>query len=162
MDASAVRHLRRDLQSLALDLGGTNRMRQPLLRIAREVLAPSINQNFEVGGRPTAWRATASGMRYRSARGGGSGPLVVTGKLKRSASALARFKVRKNVMTYGNFPNRSWYAAVHDSDEISQKANIPSRPFALIQQEDEAAIGRIFMDWVESRVNAHLRRVYLS
>jgi phage gpG-like protein len=158
VDDSAVKHLHRDLQRLALDIGGTNRMREPLLRVAREVLSPSIEENFRVGGRPK-WARVDQGSTYRTGRRGGP-PLDVTGTLKRAATAFARFQVRNNTMTYGNFPPSAWYAVVHDNAAISAKAGIPNRPFALIQKEDEPAIGRVFMEWLEDKVDQHVKRVY--
>ena len=159
MDTSALQLLHRDLQGLALDIAGANRFRQPLLDSAVEILSPSIAQNFEVGGRPQSWESAESGTPYRKSHGGG-GPLNVTGKLKRSATAAARFKVRNNQLTYGDFPQSTWYAVVHDNADISEKAHIPNRPFALIQKEDESEIAKIFMDWLEYKVNQHLRWYY--
>ena len=93
MDNRALLLLDKDVQALATDLAGTNRMRQPLLDSAREVLAPSINKNFQVGGRPKRWAHPSPISTYRLLKGGvDSPPLWVTGKMKRAAGALARFK----------------------------------------------------------------------
>jgi len=163
MDTRVLRALNKDLQDLALDFAGSNRMRQPLLKIARNVLAPSIDKNFAVGGRPNKWAQVGTST-YRAKKGdrqGSSSPLWVTGKMKRSAGALARFRVSSNKLTYGNFPTTLWYAVVHDNAELAAKAKIPQRPFALIQSEDISDSLRIFGDWVEDRVNANIKRVYV-
>ena len=163
MDTRALRALNKDMQDLALDFAGSNRMRQPLLKIAREVLSPSIRKNFASGGRPDKWDQVGTST-YRASKGDRSGtspPLWVTGKMKRSASAFARFRVSKNELTYGNFPSTVWYAIVHDDAKLAKRANIPQRPFALLQPRDITDSLRIFGDWVEQRVNANIKRIYV-
>ena len=164
MDTRVLRAFNKDMQDLALDLAGTNRMRQPLLKIGREVLSPSINRNFAVGGRPNRWEqvGTSSYRRQKGDKTGTSPPLWVTGKMKRSARAFARFRVFKNELTYGNFPNSVWYALVHDDAKLAKRANIPQRPFALIQlPEDADDAVRILWKWYEDRVNANIKRFYI-
>ncbi len=161
VDDRALNMFSGDLRALSRDLAGANRMRQPLLKIAKEVLAPSIDKNFKVGGRPKRWKASSPISTYRLKTGGEGEPtLWVTGKMKNAASKLARFKVRENTMTYGYFPAKLWYAMVHDSASVSARANIPHRPFALIQAEDIPKMERILMDWVETRVNRNIRLHY--
>ncbi len=161
VDDRALNMFSRDLADLSRDLAGTNRMRQPLLDIAKEVLAPSIDKNFKVGGRPTRWKASSPISTYRLEKDGEGEPtLWVTGKMKRAAKALARFKVKNNTMTYGYFPAKLWYAMVHDSASVSARANIPHRPFALIQADDIPKMERILMDWVERRVSRNIRLRY--
>ena len=151
------------MQKLALDLAGSNRLRQPLIKIGREVLAPSIGQNFAVGGRPKKWQQTGT-SHYREEHGDPGGedpPLWVTGKMKRAASAFARFHVKKNELTYGYFPATLWYAKVHDDAASAAKADIPQRPFALIQlPRDSNAAVDILWKWYEQRINANIKLFY--
>ncbi len=161
VDDRALGMFSRDLADLGRDLAGANSMKQPLLDIAREVLAPSIDKNFKVGGRPSRWERSSPISAYRTLKGGESEPtLWVTGKMKRAASAFARFKVRENTMTYGYFPPTLWYAMVHDSASVSARANIPHRPFALIQADDIPKMGDILMDWIEKQVSRNIRLHY--
>ncbi len=160
IDDRAIRLFRKDLQDMARDLAGTNRMRQPLLDSAKEVLIPSFNKNFQVGGRPR-WEPSVPISTYRiEKKASGSPTLWVTGKMKKAATRMARFKVLENKMTYGYFPPTVWYAMVHDSDVLATRAKIPTRPFALIQPEDVDDITRIFMRWYESMVNKHIKFFY--
>lgn len=159
IDSTSLPMFSSDIQGLAEDFGRRGAMRQPLLRSAREVLSPSIGANFDAGGRPP-WDPVIPDSSYRKKLGGGGGPLSVTGKLQKSAEAFARWHVADNVLTYGNFPSSTWFAVVHDSEDVAAKANIPARPFALIQEEDIAPIGDIFMDWVEEKVGDHIRLRY--
>ncbi len=161
VDDRALNMFSGDLQALSRDLAGTNRMREPLQEIAKEVLAPSIDKNFKVGGRPKRWKQSSPVSTYRTQKKGEDEPtLWVTGKMKRAASALKRFKVRENTLTYGYFPPTLWYAMVHDSASSSTRANIPHRPFALIQPDDVPKMERILMDWVEKRVSRNIRLRY--
>ncbi len=160
MDDRALNLLEKDLRDLSRDLAGANRMRQPLLEIAKEVLIPSINKNFQVGGRPKRWESVSPISTYRTAHPGGGPPLWVTGKMKSAATKMARFKIKNNVMTYGYFPPTVWYAMVHDQASVARAANIPHRPFALIQAEDIPKIERIMMRWYEKMVNKHIRLRY--
>lgn len=164
MDTRVLRAFDKDMQDLAMDLAGSNRMRQPLLKIGKEVLAPSIKRNFAVGGRPNKWAQVGTSS-YRDKKGdksGGSPPLWVTGKLKRAASSFARFKVKENELTYGYFPSSTWFAIVHDNAKIAKKADIPQRPFALIQHpKDSNDAMEILWDWYEDQINANIKRIYV-
>lgn len=158
-DASRVtRMVNRDMQRLAEDISKKRTMRELLLEIAYDVLSPSIAQNFQVGGRPDSWQPSKPDSQYRKSHGGGAGPLVVTRRLSDSAKAKARWKVNANVLTYGYFPARSWYALVHDQG--SETANIPQRPFALIQESDANEIQERTGIWIEKKVNEHIRLRY--
>ena len=162
MDTRALRHFARDADGLALSLAGKNRMRQPLLKIGREVMSPSIERNFAVGGRPNKWEQSGT-SRYRESKGdrsGSSSPLWVTGKLKRSAGAFARWRVRSNELTYGYFPITSWHAVVHDKG--SSKAQVPQRAFALFQPQDMNDARDILWEWFEDKINLHIKRIYFS
>ncbi len=159
MDDRALQLFAADMRGMAADIAGTNRMRRPLLEIAKEVLIPSINKNFAAGGRPKRWEPALPISQYRTQHGGGP-TLWVTGKMKKAATRMARFKVKNNVMTYGNFPPTVWFAMVHDQADIARRANVPHRPFALIQKEDIPKIERIMMRWYEKMVNRHIRLKY--
>lgn len=187
LNKNAVRTLARDMQKLALDLAGTSNLRKPFEKIRDEVAIPSIDQNFARQGRPRKWpildpetiewRLKKSG---RKIGGKGKGHvskeaimrafadktfensiLIFTGKGRRAATAKARFHIAQNSMTYGDWPETTWYMQVHDIAEFAASANIPWRPFALWQKEDEVAVGEILMEWVEERVNKNLKRVYV-
>jgi phage gpG-like protein len=149
-----LKALNRDLQRLAIDIGSHGRMREPLLKAVKNVVSPSILENFDSGGRPP-WPAVQADSSYRKGKRG-AGPLVVTGALRRAAGAHARWHVAANKATYGNFPSSRWFAGLHDQGN----AHLPQRAFALLQPEDQEAVGEIFMEWLEKRVNAHIRRFY--
>ena len=169
---NVINLLQADIQALARDLASTNRLRKPFERMRDEVMIPSIRQNFEVGGRPNKWEPISqatSGMSTSdfiasAASGtiGGRKPLNKTGQLKRAATAKARFHIRANEMTFGKFPAKRWFGLVHDRAEIAAKAEIPHRPFVLIQHpEDSNQMAEILMEWVEEMVNENIKLRYV-
>lgn len=168
-----LRLLKKDLQDLGREFAGERNLRKPFERIRDEVLIPSIRQNFEVGGRPKRWEPLSPTTIMNRGGFGGSlaeagfavgdtTPLNHTGQLKRAATAKARFTIRQNTMTFGDWPNRRWFGPVHDLKALADKAQIPHRPFVLIQQpEDANHIQEIMIEWVEDMVNKHVRRRYV-
>lgn len=166
--------LKRDLRELGEDLSSRGGLRTLMEDIRDEVLIPSIRKNFEVGGRPR-WEPLSpitlgmgAGIRgggefiASAASGliGGRLPLNKTGQMRRHATAKARFMIRNNEMQYGNWPEKRWFGPVHNLPELSKKAQIPNRPFTLIQQEDQVAITEVTGDWVEKQVNKNIRLRY--
>src|SRR4051812_5701346 len=68
--------------------------KEPLKRSIQEVVAPSLQQNFDVGGRPTPWIPLAeTTLERRSKRGYGSKPLKRSGRLQRTAGQLNIWKI---------------------------------------------------------------------
>jgi phage gpG-like protein len=139
------------------------------MRIRDEVNIPSIETNFKVGGRPR-WEPLAAittglgkaAFIETAASGliGGRQPLTKSGQMRRAATAKARFQIRKNVMSYGEWPERRWFGPVHNLPDLSKRAKIPNRPFTLIYPEDKVAAGEIMLDWVEEQVRKNIRLRY--
>ncbi len=152
---NALALLSRDIQRLGNDLKGQTRMRGAWARVRDEVMIPSIRQNFDMEGRPSRWEPLSPVTHERAPSR--VGILNVTGQLKRSATAKRRFKILKNEMTYGNWPERRWFGPVHDFG----LGGVPQRQFVMIQQpEDSTQIGEILMEWVEDMVNRNIRLHY--
>lgn len=156
IDATALNLLQKDLQDMSRDLAGANRLRQAWERVRDEVMIPSINENFDSGGRPS-WEPLADGTLLKDT-GRMGGPLEVTGQMRRAATAKARFHIAKNEMTYGDWPARRWFGPVHDFG--SGNGHIPARPFAFIHGDDVQPITDILMDWVEMTVNRNVKMRY--
>jgi len=170
LNSNVLNLLKRDLRKLGRDFASANKLREPFGQIRDEVMIPSIEKNFEVGGRPR-WEpltlATVGGGREAfiasAASGdiGGRKPLTKSGQMRKAATAKARFQIRKNEMTYGRWPEKRWFGPVHNLPDLSEKAQIPNRPFTLIQPEDKEAIEEIMMEWVETRVRRRIRLRYV-
>lgn len=180
LNPNVLNLLAADLRRLGKDFSRRGGLREPIEKSVREVLIPSITENFLAGGRP-AWEDLAPAtLATRSGRGvpgatasssaisafnalsGSMAPLMRTRKMFNAAKAMARWIIKENEAKYdlGSFPSHSWYAIVHDQDSIAESAGIPVRPFAVIQPEDIEDITKIFADWVEKKIRAGTRRVY--
>ncbi|MHA2047126.1 MAG: hypothetical protein ACW99G_20230 [Candidatus Thorarchaeota archaeon] len=169
LNSNVLALLRKDLQDLGDSFRSRGRLRKLFEEIRDEVLIPSIRKNFEVGGRPP-WEPISQstsglgkeGFIASAASGiiGGRKPLTKSGQMKRAATAKARFIIRNNEMHYGKWPEKRWFGPVHNLRELSERAHIPNRPFTVIQREDQIAIEEITNDWIEARVNEHIRLRY--
>jgi phage gpG-like protein len=133
----------------------------PLERSIKQVLAPSFQKNFDVGGRPTAWEALSS-ITVDKKRSLGSRwpekPLMRKGRLKRTAGQLNIWTIRgpEGIAYINRLPSHSWYGILHQSGLGSGDAfdafGFPDRPWAVVQEEDARAIDKVFFDWIEERV----------
>ena len=122
--------------------------REPLKRSVRDVVAPSIEQNFESGGRPPWPPLSESTLIVRSYDNSGDTILDRSGKLRKSATAQARWIFTTDEGSF-TLPEDVWYGIVHQNG--LPKKNIPQREFAVIQPEDEDKIEEVFWTWVSER-----------
>jgi phage gpG-like protein len=134
--------------------------RVPLERSVKQVVIPSIRENFDVSGRP-AWPGLSAFTEARRTylgfgAGVGAEILVRKGKLKRSATAFARWSFDKQTAWVGNdFPQDAWYGPAQQNGFVGgYGAETPSRPFMLIQDQDQPKIEAIFIKWFEERAVA--------
>lgn len=126
----------------------------PLDRSIRQVLSPSLKENFAVGGRPVAWEflleetvKRKSEKKYRSP----SAPLIATGLLARVAGQINIWKVDgPQGLAYINALPQAEYGVIH---QVGNLPNLPQRMWAQIQESDANDIEEIFFDWIEERVN---------
>lgn len=129
----------------------------PLQRAIKEVVAPSLQHNFEVGGRPSWAELLGTTVAKRRRKGYGPTPILVqTGTLKRVSGQLNLWKIdgQEGVAQLADLPSRAWYGYIHQTGE----GIWTSRPWAVIQADDEDGIQRIFEEWIEERVEANLAR----
>lgn len=136
---------------------GIKSLREPLELAIKGVLAPSFRQNFYVGGRP-AWEPLSDVTIERKHAKGSKNPetiLVDTGALRRMAGQLNIWTVEGG---YGNIgaaearlDNMTLpYAEIHQVG----MTNMPARPWAVIQPEDEEKIQFVFDAWMARRAAA--------
>jgi phage gpG-like protein len=164
----------RDVNKLGLDIRS---FKEPLTRSVRQVMIPSIQQNFTVGGRP-AWEplSEATGKIREEAGYGASGPILVrSGALQRNMGFLSMWQVTSTFATIRDLPSRIWYGKLHQSGYGSfsalversggvkealaevgtgreAKIAIPPRPFVMFQDQDVRDIGQVFSKWLDERI----------
>jgi len=119
--------------------------REPLNRSVREVMIPSIQENFDAEGRPP-WQELAEGT--ISQRGAAHPILQRSGALRRAAIALARWAIDSESAVYIASSGPVAYAAIHQFGG----GDIPARPFVGMQPEDEEKIDRVFSTWIGERL----------
>lgn len=132
-----------DLQDFAQY--GIRSFREPLVKSVREVVIPSIRNNFAAQGRPT-WEPLAPATVLAR---GASGPILNrTGKLLRVATQFNIWTYTRDSATITGIDSRVKYAKYHQGGT----SKMPARPFVLLQEEDEYMIERIFSEWVDDRL----------
>lgn len=145
------------LMARGVDTMGLNikSFREPLKRSIQQVLAPSFRKNFEAEGRPEPWVPLSEvTINMRDA----AGPILVrSGLLKRTIQQFNIWTVDRTKAAILDLPEKIWYGKVHQGGygygrkSQSRAAGIPARPFVMIQEEDYAAIDKVFEKWLEER-----------
>lgn len=167
------------LDKLGLDIRS---FREPLKRSIQQVLAPSFKKNFQAGGRPDKWVPLAP--QTVAMRGGATGPILVrTGRLRDTIQQFNIWSVNDTQAAITSLPDKIKYGNVHQeglTGEAAMKqamkgmhkrrvapsgpgskpkrsgsaAEIPARPFVMIQDEDYDAIQNVFEKWFLERMAA--------
>lgn len=150
-----------DLAAIGRDLSN---MRTPLTTSIKTVLIPSIRENFTTGGRPDQWEPLAeSTVEKRQRTGTGTTTLIETGRLMEGATQFSRWDVGTSEAHISNWnQDIALKAAVHQGGAVAtgrtRSADIPARPFLLIQTEDADKIEEIFLTWMELRARGRWTR----
>ena len=109
----------------------------PLLRVWGEIALTSIQQNFEVGGRPT-WK-TLSDVTI-ALKGHDKKLIGRTNNLRRIT-----YKIQAPKLIVGTAPSARDYAAIQQfggKAGRNLKVVIPARPYLVLQEEDKAEMRR--------------------
>jgi len=105
--------LARDVDKMGVDIRS---FRVPLTNAVRNVMIPSIQQNFSSGGRPDTWvPLSESTLLIRSREGSGSTTLVRSGALKRNMGFMTMWDITQDYAIVKQLPDRVWYGAIHQS-----------------------------------------------
>ena len=116
----------------------------PVMKNIGETALTSIRKNFEVGGRPGSWPGLKlSTIKGRLAQGHWPGKILIRHGVSGGLLGSLSYKAHSDrVVLSAN----KVYAAIHHFGGKAgrgHKANIPARPFMLIQQEDWEEIKRL-------------------
>jgi phage gpG-like protein len=151
-----------DLNRLGIDIRS---YREPLSRVVRQVMIPSIKANFDAEGRPDKWAELSE---FAIDRRGSAHPILqVTGRLYQAAQQLNNWVLDQTQAVFTSLPDAAWYGALHQNGYSSagifkrgtrpqgaQNAIVPARPFIMFQDADEEKIDEVFADWFMERARA--------
>ena len=133
---------------VSLRAGG---FRKPLQRSVREVLVPEIERQFAVGGDPKWPDITDSTKETKMRRVGHTYPILVeTGRLKKAATALARWHVKNDEATFTGLPGYAAYGTFH----VTGTKYMPQRNWANWRDNTGDAVHQVFDEWVEEKIGA--------
>lgn len=117
--------LARDIDKMGADIRS---FRAPLTEAVRKVMIPSIQQNFESGGRPDSWvPLSESTQLIRSREGSGNQILVRSGALKRNMGYLTMWDINESYAIVKQLPDRIWYGALHQAGYGTTGAQIQNK-----------------------------------
>jgi phage gpG-like protein len=141
------------LQADFADLGfGIRSLREPLKQAVREVVIPSIEDNFIAEGRPAWEPLSESRSRQKQQQGYPDQILVATGLLERIATQMSIWsfdggygsgEAQASVDNLGSAD----YGFYHQDGTFK----MPPRPFLVFQDEDEDEVVQVFEDYIEMR-----------
>jgi phage gpG-like protein len=90
--------------------------REPLTRAIKQVVIPSIQKNFDEGGRPEAWEPLSDfTLKRRDQEGYDNQPLVKTGKLKKTMAQFNIWTVTPTMAVLADLPQSVSYGKVHQA-----------------------------------------------
>lgn len=122
---------------------------EPLEVALRDIIIPSVQENFAQGGRP-AWPPLKPGTVKN--RGGQTGPILYrSGKLYDAATNPDNWTVTKDMLALTNISGKVKYAGYHQMG--APRAHIPARPYVEYQPEDIDAIMELFGLWVDDIID---------
>lgn len=155
--------------------------REPLQRVLREIIIPSIAMNFHKHGRDAsgqgkAWQPLTTETQVKK---GHARPLVDTGDLKATMRRQNIWHLDGEKLLLANLPSDVWYGVIHQEgsdaytrsggkidlggafvtyDEINDRFNnvgeegaIPARPFVRLTNEEVEMVDEVFLDWLDER-----------
>lgn len=141
------------LKAMALEM---TTFKKPLQKCVKDVIIPSIQKNFDVGGRPSWAPYSQETLDFHKMLGESVSDslLVKTGALKSAMGSESIWTITGNEAYIAGLPDNVWYGALHQAGYPGGSGNgpIPARPFAMIQEEDMPAIDKIFDTWLHQAI----------
>lgn len=120
--------------------------KEPLESALDLVILPSIQENFNVGGRPPWKRLATSYVLYRK-----PGPILIqTHALERATQAKSNWNVTSDSLEMTGL-SEAYYGRFHQAGT----RRMPARPFVLYQPEDVEHIVQIFEIWVDGLIDTY-------
>ena len=162
----------RRVDKLGMDIRS---FREPLRRVLKQIVIPSIAMNFHKHGRTEsgAGNAWAPLSEETIDKKGHARPLLLTGALQNTMRRENIWHIDGEKLLLANLPENVWYGVVHQSgtgdleaeadvwfDPIlgknvnvgdSDGVNIPPRPFVRLTDAEVEEIDEVFLDWLDER-----------
>ena len=164
----------RRVDKMGLDIRS---FREPLHRVLKEIVIPSIKLNFHKHGRTpsgqgNAWERLSEWTEQKKGHGR---PLLLTGALQKTMERQNIWHLDGEKLLLANLPQEVWYGVVHQQgagdpdaaadmwfDPVAQvyvnvgdsdggPSNIPARPFVQLTDEEIEMIDEVFLDWLDER-----------
>jgi hypothetical protein len=152
--------------------------REPLHDSIKEVVGPSLRQNFASMGRPDRWQDVSEATWYRKVHTGfssvASRPLMRSGALSKFAGQINAWDINgiEGIATF-QLSEDVWYGKVHQEGSgsvigfsagagssragdiaLGTHGYVPQRLWALIQDEDVPRIENVFDRWLQAKIIA--------
>lgn len=116
--------LARAVDKLGLDIES---FEEPLTRAVREVMIPSIDQNFASQGRPRWEPLSEVTLAIRQREGSGNKILQRTGRLREAATSLDIWDIDGERAVIKELPQDVWYGTIHQAGYGSMGGAITSQ-----------------------------------
>lgn len=143
--------------------------REILRQCVKDIVIPSIQRNFDAGGRPK-WVPLAHATVVQ--KHGNTKPLKRSGTLQRNMGFMSIWTFTRTEAFIADLPDRIWYGKVHQAGaggafehfydpvirrhvNLGDTGAIPARPFVMIQPRDRIRIEVAFKRWVAMRIKRH-------
>lgn len=104
----------RNIDRLGADIRS---FKEPLQRAVKEVIIPSIAQNFEAGGRPDTWQPLSEATQEIKARMGWAGGdvLIRSGKLRKTMGQQNLWQIKETSAILKELPKGVSYGGIHQA-----------------------------------------------
>jgi phage virion morphogenesis protein len=148
-----IRVTRDDVTPLLVKLKARMSTLAPLMKNCGEILLTSIRKNFEQGGRPAKWQGLkTSTIRGRMLQGHWPGKILVRHGV--SGGLLGSISYRASSDKVVVSANKTYAAIHHFGGKAGRghKANIPARPYMMVQNEDWAEIKKLALSYMTKGV----------
>jgi phage gpG-like protein len=126
--------------------------RELLAQAIDEVVRPSIAANFQASGRPPWDELAESTVQRRERQGLGDRPLIASGQGVAAALDRDRWTITRTEATY---PGAAWSgpgAHIRFHQQGSQDGTLPVRPYLALQPQDERALDRVGLAWLDGTI----------
>jgi phage gpG-like protein len=117
-----------------------------------EVARPSIERNFQAGGRPEWEELAESTVQRRERAGLGSRPLIASRQGMAAALDRDRWAITRTEASYpgGGWSGPGGYVRYHQQG--AEDGHFPARPFVRLTDQDARRLDEVGLTWLDDRL----------